>query len=309
MKILLVTPVKLVHSWQPHSLWRNAIISLGHKVKVSPLSHRFLKPLTTWHLSQTISTWRPDHVFFSAGQDAIWPIRNTIFFSGVPFAMLSRHEQMTGLSAKLVITNDPAHAKSWLKRGAKKAICLPISAADPKLHHPVTPVKKYTTDVVFIGGLSLERQKLFQKLISAHINLKLYGILPDGFLAPSLKPIFCGPVWGQTLAKIYSSATIALNPVPSHMPTGGNLRTFEIPACGSFQLASRTDPKWFVANREIVIYQHATDLIAKIDYYLHHSSQRRKIAQAGYRRVHHDHTYKKRFKLLFQLLAALPPHS
>ena len=300
MKILLVTPVKLLHSWQPHYLWRNAIISLGHRVKVFPLSYRFLKPLTTWRLGQTISTWRPDYVFFSAGKDAIWPVNDTVFFSGVPFSTLSHHEQITGLGANLVVTNDPAHAQDWLKRGAQHAICLPISAADLKLHHPITPVKKYSADVVFIGGLVLERQKLFQKLLQAKINLRLYGTLPDGFLAPSLKPVYRGPVWGKTPAKIYSSAKIALNPVPGHMPTGGNLRTFEIPACGAFQLASRTDSSWFITGKEIVLYKHVTDLIAKINYYLHHPQARRKIAQAGYKRAHYDHTYTKRFALLFK---------
>ncbi|OGY17609.1 MAG: hypothetical protein A2784_00685 [Candidatus Chisholmbacteria bacterium RIFCSPHIGHO2_01_FULL_48_12] len=308
MKILLVTPAHPhLTLWQPQNLWRRALINLGHSVNIFRLTDN--KWLNRFKLHRLINSWEPQQIFFSAGKDIILPIKHTVFFSGVPYRMLSRSETVTGLQAKLVVANDPAHAKSWLKRGAKQAICLPISAIDPKLHRPTPPLPRYQADVVFIGGLSLERQKLFQKLMKSKINLKLYGTLPDGFLAPSLKSIYAGPVWGKTITQIYSSCSIALNPVPPHMPTGGNLRTFEIPACGAFQLASRTNPNWFVSSREIVIYQHAPDLIAKIDYYLHHPQARRKIAQAGYKRVHHDHTYKKRFKLLLQLLAALPPHS
>lgn len=299
MKILLITPVKL-HTWLPQHLWRKAIIKLGHKVKVFPLSSRFLKPLTSWRLAQAISAWQPDEVFFSAGKDAVWPIKNTIFFSGVPFSMLSQHEQAIGLQAKLVITNDPVHAQAWLEKGARQAICLPISAADPSLHFPTRPVKKYQADVVFIGGLSPDRQQLFLKLLTAGVSLKLFGTIPEGFLSPQLQPIYFGPVWGKAVSQIYSSCKIALNPLPSHMPTGGNLRTFEIPACGTLQLASRTNPAWFKLDQEIVIYSHFKDLTAKINYYLNHPRQRQKIAQAGYRRTYHEHTYQKHFALLFK---------
>ena len=84
------------------------------------------------------------------------------------------------------------------------------------------------------------------------------------------------------------------------MPTGGNLRTFEIPACGTLQLASRTNLAWFKLDQEIVIYSHFKDLTAKINYYLNHPRQRQKIAQAGYRRTYHEHTYQKHFALLFK---------
>lgn len=288
MEILLVTPSHpYLKLWQPQNLWRRALIRLGHKVKLL----RFHQWNRFW-LRRLISTRQQDEVFFSAGRDIVFPLKHTVFFSGVPFSMLSHSEQATGLQAKLVVTNDPTHAQDWLKHGAASAVCLPISAIDPKLHHPVAPLPGYQADVVFIGGLSLERQQLFHQLAQAKINLRLYGTLPENFLSPQLKNLYRGPAWGKAIPRIYSSCRIALNPLPSHLPHGFNLRAFEIPACGAFPLTYRPDSR-------------AADLLAKIDYYLHHPRARRKIAQAGYNRVHHDHTYQKRFKTLLQLLQGL----
>lgn len=292
MEILLVTPTHpYLKLWQPQNLWRRALIRLGHRVKLL----RFNWWRRFW-LPRLISASRPDEVFFSAGRDIVFPLKHTVFFSGVPLAMLSHSEQTTGLQAKLVVTNDPTHVQDWLKHGATSAVCLPISAIDPKLHHPVPPQSGYQADVVFIGGLSLERQKLFQKLVASKINLRLYGTLPDNFLCSQLQPFYRGPAWGKAIPQIYSSCQIALNPLPPHLPHGFNLRAFEIPGCGAFPLTYHPQSR-------------PADLIAKIDYYLHRPQARRKIAQAGYRRVHHDHTYQKRFALLFRLLAALPPRS
>lgn len=288
MEILLVTPTHpFLKLWQPQNLWRRALVQLGHRVKLL----RFHQWNRFW-LRRLISTRQQDEVFFSAGRDIVFPLKHTVFFSGVPFSILSHSEKVTGLQAKLVVTNDPTHVKDWLKHGAASAVCLPISAIDPQLHHPVAPRPGYQADVVFIGGLSLERQKLFHQLAQAKINLRLYGTLPENFLSPQLKHLYRGPVWGKAIPRIYSSCRIALNPLPSHLPHGFNLRAFEIPGCGAFPLTYHPDSR-------------AADLLVKIDYYLHHPQARRKIAQAGYRRVNHDHTYQKRFKTLLQLLQGL----
>lgn len=310
MNILLVTPVNPLFpdqlplpQWQTQTSWRRALLKLGHKVKVFRVTDfPKIKWLKTLLLQRIIKNWQPDEVFFSAGKDALLPIKKTVFFSGVPFSMLSGNEQLIGLQAKLVVTNDPDHAQDWHSRGAKKAICLPVSAADPTFHHPTKPLKKHQADVVFIGGLLLDRQQLFLKLLKSGINLKLFGTLPENFLSPELKSVYFGPVWGKVIAQVYSSCPIALNPLPTHMPTGGNLRTFEIPACGAFQLASRTHPSWFISGKDIVLYKTTTDLIAKIRYYLTHHKDRRRIARAGYLRAHHYHTYFHRFKKLLSLL-------
>jgi hypothetical protein len=292
MKILLVIPSHPhLRVWQPQNFWRRALVKLGHKVKLFYLPRHGLKLFTTWQLNRTINKLKPNEIFFSAGKDAVYPIKQTIFFTGVSRSMLSRDEQIIGDSSKLVVTNDPAHIRDW-----PKAICLPISAIDPDFHKRLKPVAKYTNDVCFIGGLLLKRQRLFIKLLASGINLKLYGTLPDNFLSPSLKSFYRGPVWGKAVAQIYSSCKIALNPFPSHLPHGYNLRSFEIPGCGAFQLAFKTN-------------QSASAIIASINYYLGHDAVRQKIAESDYVSTRRDHTYTKRFARLLRLLAPVPAHS
>lgn len=300
MKILLVTPVhprlpqtQPLPLWQPQNFWRRALVREGHVVKVFLLVHPRLKLVNSFRLNQLIHSWQPQEIFFSAGADTVLPINQTVFFTGVPLNWLSRDEQQTALKSKLVVTND--------SHNAPQAICLPISAIDDRLHRPVKPVPKYLSDVCFIGGLLPQRQKLFKQLLNQGFSLRLYGHLPGKtVLDPQLKSVYDGEVWGKDLVKVYSSAKIALNLVPSHLPSGGNLRTFEIAGCRAFQLTSQINPDWFAPGQEVVIYHHPQDLVQKIRYYLSHPLIRHRIANAGYNRAHHDHTYQQRFALLIK---------
>lgn len=82
------------------------------------------------------------------------------------------------------------------------------------------------------------------------------------------------------------------------------MRTFEIPACGAFMLAERTDTHLalFEEGREAGYFDSAGELIDKIRYYLSHDAERARIAAAGYRKViSGGHTYSDR---LSQIIAA-----
>lgn len=137
----------------------------------------------------------------------------------------------------------------------------------------------------------------------AQFNLQIYGHIPiSTTLHPKLKPHYHGQSWGEHSVKIYNASKIILNFVPDHMPVGGNLRTFEIPACRAFQLANRTDPAWFKSGKEIELFSSHRELISKIKLYLSKPSQRKSIAQAGYKRVLKQHTLAHRFNQLFNLL-------
>lgn len=199
----------------------------------------------------------------------------------------------------LIITNDSLHAKAWKKLGARSAQALPYTAIDPKVHYP----KKTTNlknDLVFIGTLTKDRQKILSQL--SEFNLKVYGYIPKSInLLPQLKNTYHGEVWGKAAFDIYCQSKIALNLLPSHMPIGGNMRTFEIPGTGTFQLASRCPKDWFTPNKEIVLFNSLSDLKQKIRYYLKNNNLRKKIALAGCKRAHRDHTYKQRFKKILTL--------
>jgi spore maturation protein CgeB len=64
-------------------------------------------------------------------------------------------------------------------------------------------------------------------------------------------------------------------------------RTFEIPACGGFELSERTDEvlSFFEEGQEIECFGSVEELREKAAYYLKHESQRRRIASAGLARL------------------------
>jgi spore maturation protein CgeB len=78
-------------------------------------------------------------------------------------------------------------------------------------------------------------------------------------------------------------------------------RTFEVPACGGLLLDGHADgiEEYFEPGREIVIYDGVEDMIDKARYYLTHEAERARIAAAGCRRTHAEHTYRARFAAIF----------
>lgn len=205
-----------------------------------------------------------------------------------------------------IIINDPAHKKLWQNLGARNVLPLPYAAIDPTIHRKkklsASLKKKYQSSVVFVGSLSTSRQKLFVNLLENNIPLKLWGYIPSTTkLNAKLKDIYHGEAWGETVVNIYNAAKIVLNPVLASMPTGGNLRTFEIPGCGAFELTNRCDKNWFIPGKEIALYGSVAELVEIIHFYLKNDHKRNSIASSGYKRTQKDHTYKNRFRTILKL--------
>lgn len=202
-----------------------------------------------------------------------------------------------------VITNDPNHARAWQKAGAKNAVAVPYVGIDPEYHTDLGLERK--KNLLFLGTLFQERQDFFIELLSLRTDFELYGHLPTGVsLDPRLRPYYKGEVWGKEMVKLFSQAKMVINLVPSHMQTGGNMRTFEIPGCGSLQLANRCPSKWFEADKEIVLFSDYKELASKATYYLENENERLAIAKAGYQRAHKDHTYRQRFSKILKLVSS-----
>ena len=304
MKILLVTPIRSRPD-DPHYKWRRALTTLGHTVKLVNLS-RFpaIKILKWLELFRARQRFKPNLVFFSAGRDAIWLVKKTVFFTGVAPEMLSSNERQISRWSRLVVVNEPADVKAWESLGAKKVICLPISAVDPADFK--TKNCRRDIKVSFVGTLLPNRQVFLSRLKQRGVPIKVWGWLPPGVkILPELEPVYGGEAWGKRLSALYCRSLIGLNLVPEHLPLGGNLRSFEIPAAGAMLLTSRLNPGWFISGRQAVEFHGLKDCVQKINYYLNHQAEREKIANAGRRRCRSEHTYEKRFRRLMKHIAAL----
>jgi spore maturation protein CgeB len=81
-------------------------------------------------------------------------------------------------------------------------------------------------------------------------------------------------------------------------------RFFEVTGCGGFLLTYNVDhlDEYFELEKEIICFKNLKDLTNKIQYFLAHDKEREVIAKAGYDRTQKDHTYAKRFEILFKRL-------
>jgi len=303
-----------------HQISSSFFPRIYNKYRLTKNHHYALFPenlVKSFKLSRLIAHCRPDKIIISGGISELVSLPfKTARKLGIPIYLLHGVNPSVGATRfetdvigyfDWVITNDPSHAREWKKLGAKNARALPYAGIDPAIHHKVklTPseYRQLKADVVFVGTLFADKQQTLLHLTNQQFNFKIWGKIPsDTKLEPRLQPYYKGEAWGRETVKIYNAAKIVLNLVPDHMPIGGNMRTFEIPGSGAFQLANRCPRAWYEPDKEIVLFNSTDDLKKKVKYYLANPQKRRQIARAGFKRTHRDYTYKERFRVLLSEL-------
>lgn len=200
--------------------------------------------------------------------------------------------------------------------GAKQVHYLPM-AADPAVHRPVTLTaderQEYGADVSFVGAGYANRRSLLPQWLSTAWTFKLWGNEWDG--ATDLSGVLQrngARIDTDTCVKIFNGTAVNLN-LHSSSGTGldthpdfVNPRTFELAACGAFQLIDeRTLLPEVFSHEEVIGFQRPDDVPALIRTWLKDSAARRVCADAARRRVLREHTYRHRMR---DLLAAVGLH-
>jgi hypothetical protein len=166
---------------------------------------------------------------------------------------------------------------------------------DPTCHAPQRPtfeeINYVGSDIVFIGTWEFERAEMMSKLQG--YNLQIWGgswnrLNRKSWLFSCVRneAVYC-----SDMSKVINASKICLSFLRKANKDSHTCRTFEIPACGGFQVSERTEEilDFFTEDVEIVCFNNLEELREKIDYYLTHGDERNKIAQAGYKRVIHSH--------------------
>jgi spore maturation protein CgeB len=203
------------------------------------------------------------------------------------------------------------------KAGAAHVHYLP-AACDPAVHAPCSLTedekKRWGSPISFVGAGYYNRQESFARL--SRYPFKIWG---------SEWPL-CKPfdklvqedsrrLSPDEYVKIFSATDININLHSSSEradvdPTGDfvNPRTFELAACGAFQLVDERSllNEAFVPGEELVTFRSTSDLKDKIDYYIERPEERRRIALQGRERALRDHSYQKRLQ---QMLTIIYSHS
>lgn len=164
----------------------------------------------------------------------------------------------------------------------------------------------YQCDITNAGNLYPSRAALYKHLTKYHF--KMWGYPPAIWLkVPELEKIVMNKaVFNEDKSKAFLAAKIVLNNLHPAVIDGVNKRTFEIPACGGFQISSYREAtnELFEVGKEIICYQNLNDLKEKIEYYLNPNNEEERlvIAQAGYKRALKEHTYQHRLQQMLNTI-------
>ena len=197
--------------------------------------------------------------------------------------------------------------------GQENVLYLPL-AAQPDFHAPRELTSnerhKYGSDLSFMGAGYPNRRLAFRQLID--FDFKIWGTEWEGdhVLAPYVQQ-GGRRVTSEECVTIFNAGRINLNLHSSidadRLVSGGdfvNPRTFEVAACGAFQLVDQRGllPELF-ASDELATFASLEELKKKIAYYLSRPEERQALCDKARARVLAEHTYGHRMAALLEFIA------
>lgn len=199
-------------------------------------------------------------------------------------------------------------------------------AADKTMIYPEFN-QRFKADISFLGTNLPEKRPFFMERVyplAKEYDLKLYGQdwttkdkligytqkFGQYFNIPGLRSVQKPKIQLEEERQIYSSATISLNIHEEYQRRFGkdcNERTFKIPLCDGFEIVDDVEciRKYFKEGEEMVIAKDKDDWYDKIRFYMNKPEERKKIANAGKKRVLESHTYHNRVDTLIELYKEL----
>lgn len=161
------------------------------------------------------------------------------------------------------------------------------NAYDPHTHRPVDVSDKdrdrFGGPVGFIGQWERERQDSILCLAQQGIRVRIWGPAWRKWEKhPNLR-IEKRCLWADDYAKAICAFDINLCFLRKINRDLQTTRSIEIPACGGFMLAERTDEhlELFEEGKEAEFFGSDEELLDKVKYYLAHDEERERIACAG----------------------------
>lgn len=289
-------------SFQPHYTTSHSLPSLAEKIKrfrphIALVFCKDAHPITAH-----IRKWAPTIPI------GLWVVND-------PYH-LKDYEWMVS-SYDFMLTQDSGCVPYYRRVKKRPSFHVPL-AVNPADYRPMNVPLSYQSDICFIGSAWPGRlpvidrlhpfllQKKFIIIGDGWEKLKHYQQLKRGIISKKIPP--------DEVARYYNGAKIVLNihrtsddlgrnprKLPARTP---NNRTFDIAACGSFQLATKRADlgRFYQMNKEMVDYLGIEDLKRKMIYYLQHEHQRKAIARGAYRRTLKEHTYVARMRKLVGIL-------
>lgn len=178
------------------------------------------------------------------------------------------------------------------------------NAYDPKIHKPISANSLF--DVSFIGRF--EKDRLEKLLFAAQSNIPVTVISKQwkkfSDLNQNLK-IINKEVWGMEYSQTIAQSKINIGFLSRLNRDLQTTRSIEIPACGGFLLAERTNEhlELFEEGKEAEFFDSKEEMVDKISFYLKNETLRNNIAKNGYNRcISSKYSYTERIKEVTQYL-------
>lgn len=248
----------------PHIVW----IEKGNMIRRSTL--RYLRRIV------------PDAVIVSYSEDDMFLAHNRTraYVKGLPYydcvfttkALNVDAAELPALGARRVISVDKAY--------------------DPHVHYPIdisrSDAERYGADVGFVGSYEEARARSLVYLAENGISVRVWGNgwgnlrhRPAGLNIEDRAVVNTDDELAYS--KTLCATAINLGFLRKLNRDTQTDRSVEIPACGAFMLAERSDDhlRLFEEGREAAYFGSDDELLEKVRYYLAHNSERAAIARAG----------------------------
>lgn len=294
------------------SSFYKTFLKLGYEVEKFNLIQRFSNKrlsnfLFNYLLQKKVAKFKPDLVFLIKAENIYFKTLKNIktkfntllvnFYPDNPFVFWN------GNSNSDVLKSLPLYDcfLIWSKMlmplletaGCKNVFYFPFAYESELFDWGNLNVGKYENGVCFIGTWEIEREKWLTQICEKSPNLKLaiWGNMWDENLSKNsiLRNFFKGrAIYAREMIKEFQASKIVLNFIRRQNFTSHNMKTFEIPASGSFMLTQRTDEQanfLFKEDENIECFDNIDELIDKIKIYLINDKLRKSIAKKSFENV------------------------
>jgi spore maturation protein CgeB len=343
IKILVVSPV--YGGSHPIALYcASTLKKMGHNVELIDNSrftdtmffakdiakdkfryNRMIDMITSF-LSEAViarcETFKPDLVFALAQSpltiDCLKKLKNnnipTAYWFVEDFRLMDYWKNIAGFYDYFFVIQKGDLIDEMKKAGVKNCHYLPL-AASPDIHKriemPDAERDYYGSDISFVGAGYYNRRHLFKGLLD--YDFKIWGTDWD-MNSPLARCVqrAAERVDTDETVKIFNASKININLHSSTYHNGinpfgdfVNPRTFELAACGAFQLVDNRSELTglFKIGEEIMVFNDLEDLKQKVAYYLDNPAEREITAERAKQRVLKEHTYEHRMGEMLEYLA------
>jgi hypothetical protein len=208
-----------------------------------------------------------------------------------PDDMYTRYNQsrpfLQSLSLYDVYFTTKSYAVKELESLGAKEVHFIDNAYDSSIHRPMAvgtnDREAFGGRVGFIGTYEAERCRSIKFLAANGVSVRVWSSnWPFKSISNGLRVEYQN-LWDDHYALAICAFDINLGFLRKLSRDRQTTRSVEIPACGAFMLAERTDEHQalFEEGKEAVYFDSDEELLDKVRYYLAHEDERKQIAAAG----------------------------